>query len=266
MILGDKKKMYLTGGKSIYVSDLIVSGNKPRTVQGNVGKNSTIAVNSPKVTIKNCDASAVEGMYNLIEQPYSASDNIFPVSEVNISGLKIGTKPTHNAINFYKLSEGAKIVVKDSEFSLNDNSNAIRFDNLTLAENVEITFENCTWEYETFYGEKGKFTAGNLPWLALILFENAASSSLGKPIMGSWKINIINCKYGETEISPENIENGLVKWISNENTLESHIAIFANSDDGMKESKYIIPFSEEYYEFYPEINVKFGSKSQTWRP
>lgn len=238
MILGNDNRVFLTGGESIRVENLEISGQKPRTA-GKIGKNATVLFNSGDLKIFNSDATGVT-CYNLVEQVYS-KDGI-KLKSVEISGLKSGNKISHNVLSFYNLADGAEIIIKDCNFDLAPGSNVIRFDNLSEARGVKVRFLGCSWTYEN-----SKYTESDLEWSTLVLLQPGKTDQQGKPTMGrdnGWEISLKDCSY-----------NGKKVWRANEtadlNTLENHIGVVSIYDPGVAES---FPYSSNQG-FIPKISV-----------
>lgn len=238
MKLQETNRIFLTGLNSVSVKNMEVSGTKPRTA-GKIGKNATVMFNTKDLKIEGLDAREVQ-CYNLIEQNYNTTCE--ELKKVEISGLKTGTGIGHNVLSFYNLANGAEIVIRDSEFNLNANSNIIRFDNLSEAKDVSVKFLNCSWTYEGF-----EYNEGSLEWMSMVLLQPGKSEQQGKPTMGrdnGWKITLNGCSY-----------NGEKVWKANEtadlNTMEDHVCICSIYDPGVAES---FPYSENPG-FIPKISI-----------
>lgn len=197
----NNKKLYVSSEKKITINNLTIDGAKAGAAVGKVGKNSTVAMDAPEIIINGANCKNTLSCYNIFEQPYSKSSR--KINKLVVKNAIIdATNVTHNIVSVYCFEDGANITFSNCEFKLNSNNNPIRFDNLVGAQNLNIVFDNCKWEYI-----EDASLAGNANYLALILLQVGTAADYEKALFNTWNIEVKNCQYMNTDIEPDLFEN-----------------------------------------------------------
>lgn len=63
----DNKKLYVESPKTIYINDLTINGEKPRSAVGRVGKNSVVLFESNALVINGATLDTALNCYNVFE-------------------------------------------------------------------------------------------------------------------------------------------------------------------------------------------------------
>ncbi|MCQ2596831.1 MAG: fibronectin type III domain-containing protein [Treponema sp.] len=188
----------------------IISDSNITVPAKTASSNAAISVNSRNVIISDILVSGTETedgkkTYNLFEQPYSVTSE--KVKNIEVSNIYVdGRNMTHNALNFYNLDDNATITVKDSNFYLYHNSNALRLSNLSNAKNVTVRFENVD---VTYFEEN--LTSENKEWLGFVLYQGTNEDYESElEAAKTWKFEFVNCSLNYYPMDSNRSEEGFL--------------------------------------------------------
>lgn len=159
-------------------------------------------------------------------------------------------KIIHNILNVYCFENNATVTFNNCKFlNLNSNCNPIRFDNITNANNILITFNLCKWSYHSI--------DNNIGWLALILLQ--PGNNFNDPIMSNWKIIIKDCMYNSNSITIEtfsNYEKLTTKYQTNLENANSILYYYTN--------RLLDPSNENDKKYFPSVKIINGENSKIY--
>ena len=191
------KNIVMKATEKITLDGIMLSG-------GTEGVNGKLTFAAKELSLKNITAKENATLYNAFEGYQALNDeNYKGIEKVTAEKLDIDCPSlTHNIINVYTPADGAKILVKDSQFNLTvDNSNILRLANYMNSENVEVVFENIDWTYENSLTQQAWGYAG------LVIYQPASQDvALGGDLskIKTWSFRFKNCRYNGEKITANN--------------------------------------------------------------
>ena len=205
------KTIALKASERITLDGITLAGGKD-------GVNGKITFAAKELILKNITAKENATLYNAFEGYQSVSDPDYKgIKKVVAENLDIDCPSlSHNIINVYTPADGAEIVVKNSKFNLTvDNTNPLRLANYLNSKNVNVTFENCDWNYEN------GLTFNDWNWAGLVIYQPAMNDiatggDLSK--IATWTFKFKNCRYNGVKVTDNNFgEHNQVLYFYNVN-------------------------------------------------
>lgn len=186
-------KLTVKAVESIAIDGANVNGRE----EGATG-NGSVNFAAKELVIKNVNISGNTN-YNVFEGTQDLTNNSSHIEVLNVSDITVEDPSIkHNIVNVYTPANGAKIRISNSKFVLNaDNSNVLRVSNYLNSDNVEITFDNCDWEY----------VGGNMNYAGLMIYQPASADvalSGDMSHLATWRLRFVNCRYNGNLIT-ENV-------------------------------------------------------------